>query len=364
MKTGTHRLRWLLGLTAVGAILLTMAWLLGRSRQTVTPPPTVTSPVPGPETPPVPGKAVTLYEGDIWLVGNDQVPIALTSVGDVSAIFGWNWDGTKLLFGRGRNDLPGDIGDTTELYLFDVALRQQTRLTTTNLVRAAGWSPVDDRVAYCEHGDILTVATLDGMVLHQRDSVLCTFTWSPDGSSIAVAFYTPDMITEVGDKYSTLAIWQLSDGGWRQFGDATHVADIWPVWSMDGQRILFQRYYYDPGQQAGSGWYVADMDSGETHHLEGAPASAEEIRRSPRADMIAYRVGPDLYVMDFEGQIAWMGHGHGPVWAPDGKTLFYRGTDNRFQVVVIETEVGEHAVGGAWPSPGLYIEPEYFAPGE
>jgi hypothetical protein len=327
--------------------------------------PSPTTPAEGPETPPVPGRAATLFKGDVWLVEKDRVPEAMTSVGDVAAIFGWNWDGTKLLIGRGRHVLGGDIGDTTELWLLDRASQQMKQLTATNLVAGVGWSPVDDRVAYCERGDVLTVVTLDNQVLHQRKNIGCSFTWAPDGSAMAVETYTPDMVAEDGLKYSILAVWQLSDETLRLFSDAKDESQYWPVWSTDGLRILFQRDFYEPSKQKESGWYIAEVNSGVLRRVEGTPAyTPEEIRRSPRADLVAYRVGPDLYVMDFEGRIDFTAPGHSSLWAPDGKTLFYRGTDNRFQVAVLESEVMDSAVGGAWPSPGLYTEPEYFfAPG-
>jgi hypothetical protein len=318
-----------------------------------------------PDTPPVPGKAATLHNGNVWLVEQGHVPEAVTDVGDVAAIFGWNWDGTKLLLGRGRHVLGGDIGDTTELWVLDVASRQSKQLTTSNLVAAASWSPVDDRIAYCERGDVLTVATLEATVLHQLKSVGCSFTWSPDGSVVAIETYTPDMITDDGLKYSVLAVWWLSNEKLQVFSDAKDEAQYWPVWSTDGSRILFQRDYYEPSKQDENGWHVVEVTSGLIRRLDNTPVSAEEIRRSPQADQVAYRVGPDLYVMDFEGRIDLVTPGHSPIWAPDGKTLFYRGTDNGFQVIAIETDVTGHTVGGAWPSPGLYIRPEYFfAPGE
>ncbi len=325
-------------------------------------PPTSTAPALLPEIPPVPGRAVTLHNGDVWLVEQGHAPEAITDVGDVAAIFGWNWNGTKLLLGRGRNVLGGDVGDTTELWLLDVASRQAKQFTTSNLVTTASWSSVDERLAYCEHGDVLTVATSDGETLHQLESVGCSFTWSPDGSSVAVETYTPDMITDDGYKYSVLAIWWLPDERLQVFSDAKDEAHYWPVWSTDGRRILFQRSCYAPDKQEQDGWYIAEVDSGLIRRLEGTPAySAEEIRRSPRADQVAFRVGPDLYVMDFEGKtIGLVGQGHSLVWGPDGRTLFHRDPDNSFQVVAIETEVTDSTLGGAWPSPGLYIHPECF----
>ena len=50
---------------------------------------------PFPETPPLPaGKAATLHNGNIWLVAPGRGPETLMDFGDVTAIFGWNRDGT------------------------------------------------------------------------------------------------------------------------------------------------------------------------------------------------------------------------------------------------------------------------------
>lgn len=46
--------------------------------------------------------AAVLYAGDLWLLEPGAETQKLTELGDVSVLFGWNHDGTRLLFGRGR----------------------------------------------------------------------------------------------------------------------------------------------------------------------------------------------------------------------------------------------------------------------
>ncbi len=320
---------------------------------------------PFPETPPLPaGKAATLHNGNIWLVEPGREPEALTDFGDMAVIFGWNRDGTLLLFGRGRVEQTEFVGDTTELWVFDVNARQARQLTTGSLVKSAAWSPVDDQIAYCELGDVLTVVTVDGEKLHQLEQAICTFTWSPDGLAISLPTYTPDMIDSDGLKYTVLAAWWLSNDTLQVFSDSKDEGQGWPVWSIDSKRILFVRDYYESSKQELSGLHVVDVAGGQIQRLEGKTVSAEELTRSPRSDLVAYRIGPDIFVTDFEGRAKIVGQGRSLLWLSDGKTLLYRALDGKFQVATFDTQVLESAVGGQRPVTGLYIQPEYFfAPG-
>jgi hypothetical protein len=333
---------------------------------TLTPTSITQAPLPSEELSRLMGRAATLRDGNIWLLEPDRKPEAFTDFGDVAAIFGWNYDGTMLLFGRGRIEQPEFVGDTTELWVLDVYIRQARQLTSGNIIKTAGWSPVEDRIAYCELGDVLIVSDLDGKKYHQLERAICGYTWSPDGSAIAVETYTPDMIDSDGLKYTVLAIWELADEKLQVFSDAKDEAQYWPVWSMDGKRVFFERRYYDPKEQEQglSGRYVFDVTSGQAKRLEGTVISSQEISRSPRADLITYRIGADIYISDFDGQSEIVAQGRSPLWLPDGKTLLYHAEDGGFQTVVVTDKVIELSVGGQQPVTSIYIQPEYFfAPG-
>ncbi|RMF32281.1 MAG: hypothetical protein D6759_08690 [Chloroflexi bacterium] len=308
----------------------------------------------------MPGRAATLWQGDIWLVEQGRAPRPLTHLGDVAAIFGWNQDGSRLLFGRGRIERPHLVGDTTDLWIADVGTQQVTQLTASGKVKAASWSPVDDRIAYCELGDVLTVVTPEGEALHRLEFAICDFTWSPDGSVISLPTYTPSMVDIDGLKATVLLVWWLEDGKLQTVSDSEDETHAWPIWSTNGQRILFLRDYYAPDEQMLSGGYIWDVLSNQVKYLEGVSPSAEEMSRSPRSDLVAYRMGFDIFVMDFEGRIEPVGRGRSLLWLPDGRTLLYRDMNGNFQTVTLDVEVVESAVGGQRPAPGLYLQPEYF----
>ena len=331
----------------------------------VTLPPSATSPweptptvyLPFPEFPPLPPnvKAVTLHNGDIWLQQGEEAAAAITSFGDVFVIFGWNFDGSKLLFGKGRVVQSHLVGDTTELWMLDVNTGQTQQLTTSNAVKTASWSPVDDRLAYCELGFVLTVMDLSGEKLHQLEEVLCHFTWAPDGMAIAVADYTPDMDAGDGLKYTVLAVWWLADHHLQMFSDAKDENHSFPVWSIDGRSILFHRSGSNPQEE--EGLYVADVASGEMKYLEGTTFHAwQQISRSSRANLVAYQAGNEIMIIDFSGNIRFAEVGNSPLWLPDGKTLFYQTEEGSFQVVEIDVKDAlETGVGGQFSSYSSYF---------
>jgi dipeptidyl aminopeptidase/acylaminoacyl peptidase len=347
----------MLDVTVVYAITTPLPTETARPTPTSTP-----TPLPlFPETPPIlEGKAATLYQGDIWLVEPGRQAEALTTSGDVTAIFGWNQDGSKLLFRRGKTQYEYE-GGASQLWLLDMNTQDTKQLIPSDEVRSASWSPVDDRVAYAEVGNEITIATLDGQILHQLKQVVWDFTWSPDGSAIAIGTYTPDMIDSDGLKYTVLGVWSLAEDKLQVFSDAKDEVHSRPVWSLDGKHILFRLDYYAPDKQDLTGLHILDLASGQVRRLEiKKPANALEISRSPRADLVAYRMEGNVYVTDFEGQSSLIGQGSGPLWLPDGKTLLYRAADASFKTFSIETHVAESATGGNQPSPGAFVNPEYY----
>ena len=324
-----------------------------------TPTPTPQAPLPAEQLSRLMGKTATLREGNIWLLEPDRDPKALTDFGDVAVIFGWNKDGSLMLFGRGRVEQPEFSSDTTDLWILDVNTRQARQFTASGMVNSAAWSPKDDEIAYTENNDVLTVADLKGTKLHQLERIILGFNWSPDGSALAVITYTPDMIASDGLKYTVLAVWQLPDEQLQVLGDAKRENHSFPIWSLDGQRILFRRDFYEADQQYMSGLYIVEMASGQMKYIEDTIGAMNPVR-SPRADLVAYRVGDNIYVTDFDGQSKIVAQGKSFTWLSDGRTLFYRAMDNSIQMVGIDIQVEDSVTGGQRYSVDLYIQPEYF----
>ena len=324
----------------------------------VTPAPTEPSSLP--LFPPLPEnvKAITLHNGHIWLQEAKGEPIQLTNFGDIAVIFGWNYDGTKILFGKGRVEQGHLVGDTTELWFLEVSSGQTQPLTTTNAVKTASWSPVDDRIAYCELGDTLTIIDLSGKSLNQMEQAICDFTWDPDGSAIAIPTYTPEMVDVDGLKYTVLAIWWLNDNWLQVFSNAKDENHSFPIWSVDGKHILFHRTYHAANPSGQDGLYVVDVLSSQFLYLEGTTFHAREISRSYQDDLIVYQSRDEVIVIDFFGNINFTAQGSNPLWLPDGSLLYL--VDSTFQIIFIDIETTSLINGGRFKSPGLYFQPEFL----
>jgi dipeptidyl aminopeptidase/acylaminoacyl peptidase len=362
----------LVGVLALAALAVGLSWLVGPRGplpgQQVLPPPTPTeesthrSPLPTPtpivsvpETPPVPGKAATLWDGNIWLVEHGREPEALTDFGDLSAIFGWNWDGTKLLFGRGRKQHEWEfVSDTTELWVIELASGDVKQLTTGSNVHTAVWSPVEDGLAYCEQDAGLKVITFEGEILYEMPKGLCIrSTWSPDGTALATAIYfgeDPRPYDELENEM--LVVLDLSDDTITVLTDEG--SPYAPVWSTDGRHILFQRMFVTMASGE-TPWYLADVVTGDVTRLDNAPplAGVDPIR-SPRGDFIVVGIGEGFYVLDFAGNTLFTARGRGLVWAPDGQTVVCRDEANQLQAISLPLEVRSSRIGGNLPAPVLY----------
>lgn len=317
--------------------------------------PTPTIPVDGPDTPPVPGRAATLFAGNVWLVEQGHVPEAITDVGDVAALFGWNWNGTKLAIGRGRQQHQWEfVSDTTDLWVFDLSTKEMHQLSTGSNVHTATWSPVEDHIAYCDQESGVKVITSDGKVLYELPKGECIrSTWSPDGKALATAVYEGidprpekeienEMLVVVYLYSDTIAV--LTDEG----------IPYAPIWSTNGKQILFQRVFVAmaPGEIP---WFVADVTSGTVTRLDNAPPLAgTDPLRSPRGDFIVVGIGEEFRVLDFAGNTLLATLGRGPVWAPDGQTIVYQTQTEQWQMVTPPVEVRADATGGGVPAPVLF----------
>ncbi len=341
---------------------------------TLTPTRVVTATVPAlPVTPTPAGPSIIVLEGviiqarkaaflrnkDLWVIESGRGERAVTTFGDVSAIFGWNKDATMLLFGRGRKTQRAHVGDTTELWMINVATNAARQLTVGSNVRTAAWSPIDDRIAFCEQDNALKVAGVDGKISQQLSNAMCFFAWSPDGASIAAVTITPESIDERNvEIYDFLTIWQPVNGTARVF--KTERGLIYePIWSMDGKSLIFQLSKSGSPQSL---WHVADVLAGLVRQIQGSPKIvADFVSRSPRADVLVYRADGVIYAMDFLGQLQIVDSGRSPVWLPSGKTVIYRSNDGRLKVGQRDfASPMPIEAGGSLRAIGLYSQLDYF----
>lgn len=332
-----------------------------------TPTPTATL-IPYPQTPPIPaGKAATLHNGNVWLVEPGREPQRLTDFDDVAGIFGWNPEGTCLLFGRGRNTKHSEFqSDMTQLWYLDLPHNEYVQITKSSVVSSAAWSPLGDKIAYSEDGQLISIVDLLGNKLYQQDHVLLGFTWSPDGQSLALQYYTPKM-DQGNVVFAVLAIWQFEQGILQPVDNSWEVVDSRPIWSMDGQSIFFTRIYYGQDQLQPQGLLLFSLANRTIKNLEFEnPFNMYYMGRSPRIDLVLMEefrdpTHSDLYTIDFDGNVTYLGQGSKPTWCTDGKTIIYRAIGGTLVSIQIESDtINQQIVGGDQHAIGMYITPEYY----
>jgi Tol biopolymer transport system component len=140
------------------------------------------------------------------------------------------------------------------------------------------------------------------------------------------------------------------------FSDAKDEVHASPVWSTDGQHILFVRHIhstYDPEQRE-QGLYIADVNDGGIKLVLASPSQVIlGLTRSPQADQVAFRIGNDIYLMDFQGNSKVIGQGQTssyPIWLPDGKTLLQQGENGEVHILKVNITARGSVFGGWLPA--------------
>ena len=306
--------------------------------------------------------AVMLEGGRLWQLPAEGPVTQLTDYNDVAVLYGWNFDGTKLLFGRGLYTTTGNfLAETTELWIYVESTNQSFRLFDSQKIMSASWSPVNDRLAFYEHGENpnLVVATSDGRILTTRENLFWDFTWSPDGSAIAVR-YSGNELFVFGTQYTVLGVWWLEKDELHLLSNATREDHSNPVWTIDGRRIIFTRLF--AGNEAGiDGLYIVDTI---TNQIELLPHSPELItfgvNRSPRSDTLVFNVGENLYTMELGQKPSLIGKGSNPLWHPNGMTIFYTDKNDVDQEVALQTAVIDQFAGGSFGVRSIQNQPKIF----
>jgi Tol biopolymer transport system component len=120
-------------------------------------------------------------------------------------------------------------------------------------------------------------------------------------------------------------------------------------WSSDGRYLVFLEF----GAGAGGGLRVLDFESGSVEPYLVTEFKESNATFSPDSHWIAY--GSDetgqneIYVRSFPLQDAkWAISNDGgsqPGWSPDGRTIYYRGADDRFYAVAVEPSDSGMVIG-------------------
>lgn len=295
--------------------------------------------------------AVMLEGGRLWQLPAEGPVTRLTAYNDVAVLYGWNFDGTKLLFGRGLYETEGGLANSTELWVYDLVIGEERRLVDSTKVWSAAWSPVDDRVAYCEYGETprVNVVSVNGETLVKRNEyVFSDISWSPDGSAIAISVGGP-YVEDIDGRYSVLGIWWLEKNELQLITDFNQESHYYPIWLTDGTQIIFTRIIFSSEDQEKSGLYLFDT---QTQLLapfyKNTQFVVNSMVRSPRSDTLVYWLGYEIYVMELGSSPISIGIGSFPTWHPNGKTICYLDEQGLYQIRELDLQVADQIIGGGF----------------
>lgn len=218
----------------------------------------------------------------------------------------WNRDGTRLAYTRDG-----------EVRVYDTETGEESTPAPSDAFDSAPrWSPVADRLAFVsgrgEYNDVWVVdadgenleRVTDGKAPH--DDKRWHASWSPDGESLA---YVAAHDWNGRDWADEAHVVHLADGTDERLTRGLSVTSV-PSWSPDGDRVAFF------AKRVAEPWYRHSEDV-HVHDLRGSERTVYEMEASHQ-----YNV-------------------QSPMWAPDGRKLYYpvreRGTQ-QLEAVLLHDE--------------------------
>ena len=240
---------------------------------------------------------------------------------------GFSPDGSRILF-------TGNLGGDREIFVMAADGSDVRRLTRNNSYETEPvWSPDGSRILFTSDRDGsygLYTMRPDGTGVHQlTESGTDNFSpdWSPDGTRI--------LFTSDRDGDDELFMVGSDGSNERQLTD-NDTLDLSPDWSPDGTRAVFWTHQYqdadyqDPALRA----MVALIDGTDDPIIEpltGPETDLWDPVWSPDGERIlftGYRDGQSgLYVMDADGSdLRRLTGAHGAYWSIDGSRVLYSAT--------------------------------------
>lgn len=243
------------------------------------------------------------------------------------------------------NGLVGEIVFSSDgnIFVMDLVSKSVSQLTQDGTNTSPRWSPDGETIAYVSDGDV-HLMNADGNSSRQMTDlgdVIWYPVWSPESNEIA-------FVTGQHEETWSIYVVSIENARVRQLIEqsaswsAIH-NDSTPVWSPDGQFLLFELFHESEDIR---GVYVIDVDTKESHRiLEGYPP-AGNASWSPDGELIVYNsYGAQdeygIFVSDLEGnkrrRISGCPECLGrPMWSPDGEIVVISSGMNWFFSICLD----------------------------
>jgi len=320
-------------------------------RATLTPLVTATPPPPVPTLVAIPVPPEILAGEKIAFVKDKNLQIlnvasralaSATASANVTALFGWSWDGTKLLLGVGEGPTrpETDMMGGSDLWILDIQQGKAVQITQGLQVQSATWSPVNHQIAYGTRDLDIYIVNSDGTGRRKLLTNSYLGPWSPDGTQL--------VYRELNNDTVSLSVFNITEESGRQLAsdEIDFVGYLWSLdvqWSLNGSELLFQSRRGEPGTSI---WWKIDIDSRRLIHLDNETlrtirAFSEAAPRSPVADRVVFSVYDSdfneiVWTMDFKGNVQEVVKGSAPAWSPDGNRIVYMRKDNGLWIVNLD----------------------------
>lgn len=215
----------------------------------------------------------------------------------------WSIDDTRIIYSKCRNRSTQE----NDIILYDIITEKKDTLTTKMDNRLAKFSPLNNKIAYCQLGDTSSGIYLMDIDGSNKQKIIPHATypvWSPDAKKMAYILNgdqrSPQIYVANCDGSSTKQLTKTYlpgwDSGFPAFGNYN------PQWTPDGNKIVYESEINDGSPEI----YLMNQDGSNQIRLttEGSNSSPEISRDGKFIVFVSDRdldYNRDIFVMDIDG---------------------------------------------------------------